>query len=161
MFIGKLNKYVMKKGLLLLVICILGVHVYAGDIDESRVPRMVKESVKKAYPEAARVKWDFEEDENVYEAEFEIGDLEYKLEITPEGKIVYSKEDITIESIPPVIKEYLAKEYAGYKIMGANKIMKKGVVKYDVGIVGKNSYGHKRHYNIHFDAEGKVMRDKN
>ena len=96
--------------------------------------------------------------ENVYEVEFEIGDLDYKLEITPEGKIVYSKEDITIESIPAVIKEYIAKEYPDYKIMGANKIMKTDAVKSDVGIVGKNSYGHKRHYNIYFDAEGKVIK---
>ena len=114
--------------------------------------------MKQAYPEVKKIKWDFEEDENVYEAEFEINDLEYKLEITPEGKIVYSKEDLTIESIPDVIKEYLKKNYEGYKIMGANKITKKGIVKYDVGIVGKNSYGHKRHHNIYFDAKGNVVK---
>ena len=148
----------MKKFVLLLVICVLGIQVFAGDIDEAQVPKVVKECVKQAYPEVKKIKWDFEEDENVYEAEFEINDLEYKLEITPEGKIVYSKEDLTIESIPDVIKEYLKKNYEGYKILGANKITKKGVVKYDVGIVGENSYGHKRHHNIYFDAKGNVVK---
>ncbi len=148
----------MRKFVLLLIVCMSSIYVYAGDIDENQVPKVVKECVKKAYSEAKKIKWDFEEEENRYEAEFEINDLDYKLEITPEGEIVYSKEDITIESIPVVIKEYLKKNYPGYKIMGANKITKKGVVKYDVGIVGKNSYGNKRHYNIYFDAEGNVIK---
>ena len=66
--------------------------------------------------------------------------------------------DVVLSALPEVDKEYLKKNYEGYKIMGANKITKKGIVKYDVGIVGKNSYGHKRHHNIYFDAKGNVVK---
>lgn len=51
--------------------------------------------------------------------------MDCKLEITLDGNIVYSKKNITIESILSVIREYLAKVYPNYKIMGANKIMEK------------------------------------
>ena len=33
------------------MICVLGIHVFAGDIDEAQVPKVVKECVKQAYPE--------------------------------------------------------------------------------------------------------------
>ena len=33
----------MKKFVLLLMICVLGIHVFAGDIDEAQVPKVVKE----------------------------------------------------------------------------------------------------------------------
>ena len=35
----------MKKFVLLLMICVLGIHVFAGDIDEAQVPKVVKECV--------------------------------------------------------------------------------------------------------------------
>ena len=48
----------MKKFVLLLVICVLGIQVFAGDIDEAQVPKVVKECVKQEYPEVKKIKWD-------------------------------------------------------------------------------------------------------
>ncbi|MFR4416185.1 MAG: hypothetical protein ACLT8E_01585 [Akkermansia sp.] len=40
-----------------------------ADIPASRVPAPVKEQVQKQYPNAGAIEWDFDNDEDVYEAD--------------------------------------------------------------------------------------------
>lgn len=143
----------MIKNIYLLLLILFSVSVQAGNIKESSVPAPVKNYVKTNYQDANHIKWDYEDDDNFYEAEFKINGLEYELEISPEGKLLYCKQEIPIESIPASIKNNLNKNYPGYNILGAKKITKGNSIKYDVGIVGKNSFGNTRHKNIYFNGE--------
>lgn len=133
--------------------------MYAKDLLPAQVPAPVRAYVEKNHPSAADVKWDYDEDDGVYEAEFRVDGLECKLEISPAGILVRSKQDVRAEEIPSAIRQYLDEEYAGYKILGANKQSDGKQVRYDVGVKGKNVLGYTRHCNILFDARGKVIED--
>lgn len=143
---------------LFLIACFLGGSVFAGNIKESAVPAKVKAYVTAHYPAATGMEWDYDDDDNVYEAEFKIKGLEYKLEITPEGVLYASKEDLAVSALPETITAYIGQNYPDYRILGANKKMKAGKVTYDVGIKGKNSHGQTRHHNIYFNEKGEVIK---
>lgn len=133
---------------------------FAGSIKEAAVPAKVKNYVINHYPKARSIDWDFEDDDNLYEAKFKIDQLKYKLQITPDGRLYTSKEDVLISTLPKAIPQYIREHYAGYKILGANKKISGNKVTYDVGIKGKNAQGHTRHYNIYFDSKGNKISRK-
>lgn len=58
-----------------------------ADIPASRVPAPVKEQVQKQYPNAGAIEWDFDNDEDVYEAEFHLNGLEYEVKLYPDGTV--------------------------------------------------------------------------
>ena len=112
------------------------------------------------YPKAQSIDWDFEDDDNLYEAKFKIDKLKYKLQITPDGRLHASKEDVLISTLPKLIPQYIREHYAGYKILGANKKVFGNKITYDVGIKGKNAQGNTRHYNVYFDSKGNKISRK-
>jgi|GEM_PF-801971 hypothetical protein len=133
---------------------------FAGSIKETAVPAKVKNYVMSHYPKAQSIDWDFEDDDNLYEAKFKIDKLKYKLQITPDGRLHASKEDVLISTLPKPIPQYIREHYAGYKILGANKKVFGNKVTYDVGIKGKNAQGNTRHYNVYFDSKGNKISRK-
>lgn len=150
---------VMKKIIIAVYLCMASVSwAFAGDkIPASAVPSKISTYVKTNYPKASAISWEFEEDENLYEAEFKITGLEYKLKITPEGVLLYSKEDIRISDIPPAVKKAALRQYQNYKIIGANKLFQKGKFIYDIALKGENASGFTRHRHVRFDVNGKVV----
>lgn len=133
---------------------------FAGSIKETAVPAKVKNYVMSHYPKAQSIDWDFEDDDNLYEAKFKIDKLKYKLQITPDGRLHTSKEDVLISTLPKLIPQYIREHYAGYKILGANKKVFGNKITYDVGIKGKNAQGNTRHYNVYFDSKGNKISRK-
>lgn len=133
------------------------VSIFAGEkLPSSAIPSKILTYIEQHYPKANRIEWEYEEDDKLYEAEFKINDLEYKLQFTSEGILQYSKEDIKQTDIPQAIIQYIQKEYKAYRILGANKLFVNGTYVYDVGIKGKNILGFTRHYNIYFDENDKL-----
>lgn len=145
------------KVFIFLLSCLLASPVFAGSIKESQVPVKVKAYVATYYPQATAIEWDYEKDEDIYEAEFKINRLEYKLEITPEGILHASKEDIPVSALPAAVTKHIETTYPGYKIVGANKKVKGKKVVFDVGIKGKDASGRSRYRNIYFDGEGNLL----
>lgn len=133
------------------------VSIFAGEkLPPSAIPSKILTYIEQHYPKANKIEWEYEDDDKLYEAQFKIDGLEYKLKFTQEGILQYAKEDIRQSDISQTIIRYIQKEYKGYKILGANKLFINGAYIYDVGIKGKNILGFTRHYNIYFDENGKL-----
>lgn len=113
--------------------------------------------MKANYPRVSTVEWDFEKDENLYEAEFDIRGMEYKLQFSPEGVLQYAKEDILVSDIPETVKKAALKKHKGCEIIGANRLFIRGAYIYDVAVKGKNAYGNTRHDHTRFDGNGNVV----
>ena len=71
-----------------------------ADIPASRVPAPVKEQVQKQYPNAGAIEWDFDNDEDVYEAEFHLNGLEYDVKLYPDGTVCLIKADMRLQDLP-------------------------------------------------------------
>lgn len=84
-----------------------------ADIPASRVPAPVKEQVQKQYPNAGAIEWDFDNDEDVYEAEFHLNGLEYEVKLYPDGTVSLVKADISLQHLPAPVTAAIARDFRG------------------------------------------------
>lgn len=148
----------MKKITLSLFAAMAALTTYAKDILPEQVPATVRSYVTKHYPKANYVEWDDKSKKGYYEAEFKIDGREVELDISTNGTLLKSKEDILIKDIPANIVQYINQNYKDAQILGANKRVQNQSTSYSVGVRFTNNQGYERHRNIIFDSNGNVIK---
>lgn len=146
--------------LILMTLLMVTISANAKDIRENQVPENVKSYVTTNYPQAGNKKWEYKNKDNrsyYYRVEFKVNGREVRLELNEDGSLISSREEISDSEIPEFIKEYVQKNYSEVSILGVRKEMERGQTYYDVGVRFKNTNGHTRHRNIHFDTEGNLI----
>lgn len=145
----------------LLILFAVVIAVNAKDIKESQVPAKVKAYVTNNYPKASHKEWEYKNKNNhiyYYRVEFKVDGREVKLELSTDGTLISSREELADADIPLFIKEYIQKNYSDTILLGVRKETQKGSTHYDAGIQFKTSQGYTRHRNIYFDTEGNVIK---
>ena len=79
------------------------------------VPAKVKTAFSERFPDAKKIKWD-KEDDNEWEAEFKMKGKEYSANFNSDGTWTETEYEIEISEIPSLVKVSLDKEFAGYDI---------------------------------------------
>lgn len=146
----------MKKTFATLALALLvGAGASAGNIKESSVPAVVKSYVEKVYPRVSPVEWNYEEKGNYYNAEFKIDGANYSLDISPEGTLINSTNEIAASQLPNAAEAYIGKQYPGFQIKEARKLVRRGSTYYEVDIHGQNS-----NQMLTFSESGKLLDKK-
>jgi len=78
------------------------------------------------------VKWD-KEDGN-FEANFELNDVEMSVIFNGKGEVLETETEIETEDLPEAVKTALNKDFAGYDIEEAAKIVKNGTAAYEAQV---------------------------
>ncbi|MDD2635732.1 MAG: PepSY-like domain-containing protein [Bacteroidales bacterium] len=105
----------------------------AQDIPESQVPSLIVNNFKKEFPKATDVEWEREGD--IYNVDFEIGLFtDYEAWFTASGTLIKCSMEIPAGDLPKAVTNSIKKEYKGYRIDEAKKIIKNGVETYEVEI---------------------------
>ena len=141
------------KNLSVIILCVVSFSfALAQGTHKTQIPAKAEDSFKKAYPEAANVKWEKEKDK--FEVNFKNKGVLTSIEINNDGKILETEVSIEKSSLPKGIEEQVLKNYNGYKITETAKITdEKGTIKYEVQI----SKG-KKHKDIYFDEKGNELK---
>ena len=106
---------------------------FAQDISESQVPSLVVDNFKKEFPKATDVEWEREGD--IYNVDFEIGLFtDYEAWFTASGTLIKYTTEIPTGDLPKAVTNSIKKEYKGYLIDEAKKIVENGVETYEVEI---------------------------
>ena len=79
------------------------------------VPNKVKTAFSQKFPDAKKVKWDKENDQE-WEAEFKMKGQEYSANFGVDGNWKETEYEIKKSEIPAAIKTTLDNEFAGYKV---------------------------------------------
>ena len=116
-----------------------------ADIPASRVPAPVKEQVQKQYPNAGAIEWDFDNDEDVYEAEFHLNGLEYEVKLYPDGTV-------------SLVTAAIARDFPGYALRRARQITARGVLKYRVDCRSESPAVRK--VELYYSPDGKLLSQK-
>ena len=131
-----------KSSLLLAMMLSVGLSsAFASDLTASQVPEAVKQSFVTRFPAASVIEWDFDEDDNLFEVDAKISQLEVEAMIDKDGKVIRTKEDVRAEDIPASVVEKVHQEWPRAEILGANKLTdaQKGVT-WDVGLKVRSRY---------------------
>jgi hypothetical protein len=116
------------------------------------VPKEVQHSFQEMYPNAEDIKW--EQEENMFEAEFLSGGLSMEACFMPDGSFVESETEIPDDELPPFITNYLMENYPGYTIREADKVTDaEANVFYEVEIMVQDT-----DYEVLFNEDGRFMK---
>jgi len=113
-----------------------GFSACSQDINEKRVPALVKNALMAKFPKAVDIEW--EKKKNLYEADYDVNQTEYTALIDASGNIVMYKQDIQITEIPAALSGTLQKSFADYKVDDPEKIQKDGKTFYQVELEKNN-----------------------
>ncbi len=106
--------------------------IFLGTACAQNVPAAAKAKLKALYPKAEEVKWDKEDAE--FEANFEVNDVEMSVIFDAKGNVMETETEMDEDALPKAVKEALAKDYAGYDIEEAAKIVKNGKTTFEAQI---------------------------
>ena len=95
--------------------------LFAQQLKDKDIPKIVKEKIKNLYPNISTVKW--EKENGMYEAEFENNKIETSLLIDAEGKLFETETEIEINALPENIKVSVTRNYPEKIIKEASKII--------------------------------------
>ncbi len=130
------------------------VAVAVADIPEASVPANVVNAVKTAFPKAGPIEWDKDGVINKhFEADFRVDGLEVEVDVSPEGQILRTKEDLAPSSVPEAVRAAALKQLAGSRIEDAKKITEGQAVRYEVEVEAGD-----KDLDVTISADGKVLR---
>lgn len=84
-------------------------------------PASVQTAFKVKFPAVQKAKWELEH-EGEWEAEFKSGGHEMSVNFNADGTWLETETEIKVSSLPQVIKDALAAQFAGYKTEEANLV---------------------------------------
>jgi hypothetical protein len=120
---------------------------------EADVPAAVKQSFGKAFPQATKVKWS-KENEQEFEAEFESEGKEMSANFNMAGTWTGTETAIKKSDLPKDILGTIARDFVGYKIEEAERAEAPDKpVSYEVELEKGNTT-----YEVQFSVDGKVIR---
>lgn len=125
----------------------------AQDLPSAQVPSVVANALRVAYPKVAGLEWKRKND--LYHADFEIGNDDYDVWLDPTGKIIKRKYEIASTQLPASVQAMLKKEYAAYRIDDVEKIEDNGTSTYTVEIKKVNE-----EIDLVVSEDGKVLERK-
>jgi uncharacterized membrane protein YkoI len=124
-------------------------------VDLKVLPPAVLKAFKTAYPNAV-IRGASKEVENgvtQYEVESVDGALNRDLLYLGDGKVVEIEETVAPENLPAPVKQTLAKDYAGAKVLKAEILTKDGAKAYELSLELKG-----KKFGVTIDALGKVSK---
>ncbi|MBN9297093.1 MAG: PepSY-like domain-containing protein [Filimonas sp.] len=139
----------MKRYLLLASVLLIGAFGFSQEKSKA-VPAAAQAAFQKAYPGAAKVKWDKEKED--YEVNFTIGKKEMAAVYTAAGALKETEEEIAVSELPAGVTAYIKAHYSGATIKEAAKITKaNGEVNYEAEV---------KKVDVIFDKDGKFLREQ-
>jgi hypothetical protein len=122
-------------------------------IKEADVPKAVLGSFQQNFKGAKVEKWEKEKN-GEYEAEFTLNKQEQSANFSTDGKLLQTETEIKVSELPKAVSEYVTKNYAGYKISEAAKIVDPaGVISYEAEVEKG-----KEEFDLIFDSNGGFLK---
>jgi hypothetical protein len=104
----------MKNLFTLIIASLVASASFSQKIDGTKVPDAVQQGLKNKYNNAQNLLW--EKVDSVYAATFIMDETNTRAEFSAKGTWMSTKWDFPMEYTPQAIKDYIAKNYAGYKL---------------------------------------------
>jgi uncharacterized membrane protein YkoI len=101
------------KELSILIIALVSLFIISCDQQNVNIPEKVQASFDELFPLATEVEWEME-DENEWEAEFEMDGKEASACFTSEGE--WLETEYEVESLPETIETIINETYPGFEI---------------------------------------------
>jgi hypothetical protein len=100
----------------------------------SGAPKVVSNAFDEMFPEAKEVEWD-QEDDHVWEAEFEMDEAEYTASFSESGEWLETEKEIDVSELPDTVVSVIAINYEGFEIEEAEWLESPGFKGFELEII--------------------------
>ncbi|RNI25720.1 PepSY-like domain-containing protein [Rufibacter latericius] len=111
------------------------------NITPSQLPSLVQNSLQAKFTGAQSIDW--EKHGNLYEAEFEMAQVEHTVLLDATGHIISHKQDIASTELPAPVSMALKRDYPAFLMDDLEKVEKDGQMFYQVELENNNEEVHK------------------
>ena len=115
------------------------------------VPTAVNDAFAKQFAKGKDVEWSLEK-ADVYEAEFMLDKTGMSALFDTKGTLLETETSVMESDLPKIVKDSLAKDFAGYTLFEIEKVEAKGVVSYEMEV--------KKAAVLSFDTKGKLVKNE-
>ena len=151
-------KRVVTAGIVALLVVLVGVQVFARDngITKERIPPAVITAFEHAHPKATMKTFERKTWNNkvLYKIKYMEGTVKHVDKYTPDGELVASKEQVAPKDLPDAVTKAVNSKFPGAKVLRAEKVMHKGIVRYEVKL--ETSKNHKK--RVFINEKGEILK---
>jgi hypothetical protein len=115
------------------------------------IPTAVNDAFAKQFAKGTDVEWSLEK-ADVYEAEFMLDKTGMSALFDTKGNLLETETSVMENDLPKIVKDSLAKGFAGYTLSEIEKVEAKGVVSYEMEV--------KKAAVLSFDTKGKLVKNE-
>lgn len=109
--------------------------IMGQDISQSQVPSVVVNTFISKFPKTTGLEW--ERKGELYEAEFDVKNIDHKALLDLSGKLIMFKHDIRPSDLPKIVRNTIRNQYKGYRIDDVEKVDNDGIIFYQVDLDGQ------------------------
>jgi len=119
------------KNLVIIALLLFVGSVFAQDV---KVPAEIKAKFQALYPNVDEIRWDVEDSD--FEVSFESeGDVDMSLLFNASGNIIEIETEMEEDDLPATVKSSVEKDFPGWELGEAAKIVRDGKTTYEAEIV--------------------------
>jgi len=139
---------------ILLSVLMMGLAVFAFGQSgmKSDIPAVVSQNFAKQFPKVENVQWSKEHGE--FEANFEQDDQEMSATYDAQGNHLETETEMATDQLPQTIKSTIAKQFSGYDLREAAKIVKDEGTTYEAEL-----HKGEKSFDVIFNADGTVVKN--
>lgn len=120
--VSSYNTKTMKAAIFSMVLAGLTLASCSSDLEESKVPSVVKNTLVSKFSYSGPVDW--EKERGNYEAEFREDTLGYKALISPQGVLLRYKEPLALNELPSAVLQTLQSQYRDHGVEDLEKVVR-------------------------------------
>ncbi|MEI6822900.1 MAG: PepSY-like domain-containing protein [Bacteroidota bacterium] len=139
---------------ILFFLMLLSACAFSQKIDEDQVPKDVLIAIETVYSGAKVKTWELKD--NNYFATVKVDGQTGKAEITPEGKWLSTKFNVSEKELPSSVTSYLSDNFDGYKIKQNQYVEDNEEKNYYVLRIAKKGISSGDEYELTFDTKGNL-----
>lgn len=106
-----------------------------ADIPFNKVPENVKTTFRENFSSAEDIEWEKTQNDG-YEAEFEIANVDYKAQFNNAGELKRYKHEVNESDLPKEVANIIKNSFSGYKIEDIEKLVINTTSYYQVELEG-------------------------
>ena len=139
---------------ILFFLMLLSACAFSQKIDEDQVPKDVLIAIETVYSGVKVKTWELKD--NTYFATVKVEGQTGKAEITPEGKWLSTKFNVSEKELPSSVTTYLSDNFDGYKIKQNQYVEDNDEKNYYVLKIAKKGISSGEEYELTFDTKGNL-----
>lgn len=140
-----------------IITLVLCTFFFAACGQNSDVPSKVKTAFKNKISNAKNLEWEFDKEDNLWEAEYKINNTEYTSVFTKEGSWIETEHSIKHSDLPQAVKNTLKADYPEYEIEEIEFVETPEGKYYELEVELENE-NKEVEYELLIKADGKVVK---